>query len=142
MKSSTNVSDPKKKKESTTKDKVLKIYRKADEKASKALASDTKKASDYDKSRKSRSKKFTTNEPDIQKKGRLSTKDLQASGAYAGKVNSNTETQRVRKLQETGAYDAKPAVVGGTKKMLTRSKKNVKKSQASKQAKRSAKKLY
>jgi hypothetical protein len=130
------------KKKKTTKQKVLTIYKKADEKAAKTYAEDKSKADRYTKQHKSKVKTFATTDPDLQKKGKLSTRDLAASGAYAGNKQSDNEAKRVEGLKQTGYYDAKPAVVGGTKKMLVKSKKNVKKSQASPQAKKAARKLY
>lgn len=131
MKLSTNVK-PKKKKS-----KVAEVFEKAEEQAEKKLEKDTQSAKVYDESLKKKSKGFQV------KTGRVTQKDLAASGAYTGdKAKNYSETERIKGLRQTGYYDAKPAVVGGTKKMVKLSKKKVKKSSASKQAKRSASRLY
>lgn len=131
MKVSTNVK-PKKKKTNVTG-----VYEKAEMQAKEKYAADSKSAKDYDESLKKKSTGFQV------KTGRVTQQDLAASGAYTGKkVKNYSETQRVAGLKQTGFYDPKPAVVGGTKKLLVRAKKNVKKSAASASAKRAAKKLY
>lgn len=131
MKVSTNVK-PKKKK-----GKVSQVFEKAEQQAEKKYAMDTKAAKEYDESLKQKAKGFQA------KTGRVTQGDLAASGSYVGNKSRNySEQQRVKGLKETGFYDAKPAVVGGTKKMLKRARTNVKKSTASKQAKRSASRLY
>lgn len=132
MKVSTNVK-PKKKKRSSVSD----VYNEAEMAASKKYAADSESARKYDQSLKERAKGHTG------KTGRVDMKDVAASGSYRGTaMKGYSESARVKGLKETGYYDAKPAVVGGTKKMVRVSKKNVNKSSASKQAKRSAKKLY
>lgn len=138
MKAFTNVKPKKKAEKETTKQKVLKTFEKAEDKAEKNLSADMKKAHEYQEGMKKKANEHVVNT------GRTDTRKLQASGAYAGVAanSSHNELSRVRGLQQTGAYDAKPAVVGGTKKMLVRSKKNVNKSMASPQAKKSARKLY
>lgn len=140
MKAFTNVKPKKKSESSSTKEKVIKTFEKAEKKGQQNFKSDMKKAEGYDASRKEAAK------PQHDGKGgyKTKTRDLAASRSYAGVAgaSSHTEPARVKGLQQTGAYDAKPAVVGGTKKMLMKSKKNVSKSQASPQAKRSARKLY
>ena len=131
MKVSTNVKPRNKKSTVTT------LFKKAEEKAKKKLDVDSQSAKRYDESLKKKGKTFQG------KTGRVTNKDLAASAGYTGdKVKGYSETQRVTGLKTTTYYDPKPAVVGGTKKMLKRSKKNVDRSSASKQAKASARKLY
>lgn len=131
MRVSTNVK-PKKKKS-----KTAEVFEKAEERAQQKYAADSKAAKEYDQSLKDKAKKFQV------KTGRVTQGDLAASGSYVGSTAKRySEAERVKGLKETGFYDAKPHVVGGTKKMLKRSKKNVKKSTASKQAKKSAARLY
>lgn len=131
MKVSTNVK-PKKRKTN-----VATVYEKAEEMAEKKYSTDSKSAKQYDESLKKKASGFQV------KTGRVTEKDLAASGAYTGKkVKNYSESQRVEGLKQTGFYDPKPAVAGGTKKMLVKAKKNVKKSAASAQAKRSASRLY
>jgi len=132
IKVSTNVK-PKKKKSSTEK-----VFEKAEVQASKKLAADTDKAKKADASLVVTAGGHSATK---ERTGRVTQQDLAESRAYRNK-SSITETARVKGLKQTGYYDAKPAVVGGTKKMVRISKKNVKKSGASSQAKKAAKKLY
>jgi hypothetical protein len=133
MNVSTNLSKPKKKKSP-----VAEAFKKAEEQAAKKYTADSESAKKYDQSLKEKSKGFTV------KTGKYGQKDLAASRSYGSVASgaADNEKARVKGLKETGYYDAKPAVVGGTKKLLKKSKKNVAKSSASKQAKASAKKLY
>jgi hypothetical protein len=133
FKVSTNVK-PKKKKSSTEE-----VFEKAEVQAKKRESSDTQAAKNYDEGLKVTAGKHAGPNAPI-RTGRVTSQDLAASGAYKG--GNYSETQKVKGLKQTGYYDAKPAVVGGTKRMVKVSKKNVNKTQASKQAKRSAKKLY
>lgn len=118
------------------------IYSTSQKKADQHYASDISKAKSYDEGVKKQASKFSGS------KGTLSNKqhqgDLAASRSYAGTKSggSYNEQARVKGLKETGYYDAKPHIVGGTKSMLRRSKQNVRKNSASKAAKASAKKLY
>lgn len=131
MKVSTNVK-PRKKKTNVTD-----TFKKAEEQAKEKYAAESESAKKYDESLKKKSTGFQV------KTGRVSQQDLAASGAYTGKkIKNYSETQRVEGLKQTGFYDPKPAVTGGTKKMLVRAKKNVKKSAASASAKKAAKRLY
>ena len=133
MKVSSNVK-PKNKKTNVTG-----IFKKAEEKAKEKYAADSGKAKRYDESLKDKAKGFKGRVGG----GRLTQKELAASASYTGdRVKHYSESQRVEGLKKTTYYDPKPAVVGGTKKLLKRAKSNVKKSAASAQAKKAAKKLY
>lgn len=134
MKVSTNVNPGKKKSKVS---KVEETFSKAEEQAAKKYSKDSQSAKKYDEGLKKTAKGFQV------KTGRVTSGDLAASGSYVGTKSKNfSEQERVKGLKQTGYYDAKPAVVGGTKRMVKRSKKNVGKSSASKQAKSSARKLY
>lgn len=117
------------------------IYSTAQKRGDQKYSSDVQKAKAYDEGVKKQASKFSGS------RGKMSNpehqKSLAQSRSYAGKMQSGyTEQDRVKGLKETGFYGAKPHVVGGTKSMLKKSKKNVRSNSASKAAKVSAKKLY
>lgn len=118
------------------------VYSTAQKKADQTYAADAQKAKSYDEGVKKQSSKFSGSKGTMTNPERQ--KDLAASRSYAGTKSgkSYNEQARVEGLKQTGYYDAKPHVVGGTKSMLKKSKANVRKNSASPAAKQSAKRLY
>lgn len=88
MKAFTNVKPKKKAEKETTKQKVLKTFEKAEDKAEKNLSSDMKKAHEYQEGLKKKAKEHVVNT------GKTDTRKLQASGAYAGVAGERITADR------------------------------------------------
>lgn len=114
---------------------VQKIYASQESKNEKRFQSDLKDALDYDEKVKKMGSSWGY-------RGKTAQSDLRRSRMAAGKAAVGKTARNIHSRKESGAYKSDPHVIGGTKKMIKRAKKNVRKSSASKQAKRSAKKLY
>ena len=132
----TKVIKPPKKKKSVDPDEkgtVLKLYADQEARNAKRFQSDLKKAMDQKES-------IVKSEWGGKMKNNKSV--LRKAWMAAGKGAADKEIESVKKQKEGGAYSSSPAIVGGSKKMIKRSKKNVRKNSASKAAKKSAKSLY
>lgn len=128
--------NPKKDKKSSAKQRVLDVYKAQDVRNEQNFQSDLKKALDYDK----RVKKVSS--WDAVRHGKPNKNDLRQGWAVGQKASGVSEARSVHSKKESGAYSASPALSGGTKKMIKMSKKRARQSDASPQAKRSARRAY
>ena len=117
------------------KERVLSTYKAQDAKNEENFQSDLKAAMAYDKKIKSGGSRWES-------KGPAKESHLRESWLIGNKASGASATGEVKAKKESGTYSSSPVPQGGTKKMIRISRRNVRKNDASPQAKRSAKKLY